>query len=310
MEYCSIVCSFYYFVSYASFPLEKKDKGGFEFLKEIIIIRNGLLICICILIFLLLNHAQKKERKGNGRINLMLLNIGGKLNRNKNGYFSYERIMEFLTRNGVDFIYQKKVSPIKFIVFKFLMGFLASLMCLQVSATPVFIPVGILVFFIPDIIIIYSNKSDNEHMLPDIKKIYDVIKVQALAGVYLTESLSECYLIVKNERLKDALLQMNNEIIAKKTMEEAVFNFNIQFHNSYIDTFCMIIKQSLVSGKKIQILEDISSNINNVQSAIYYLDKEKIDRRIQILELMIYIALMVICVFGISADVMSAILNF
>lgn len=280
-------------------------------MKEIILIKNWTLICICGFLFILLNFFILRREKEDVRgMKQMLSNINEGLKQKENGYFSYNRIKEFLTRNGIDFFYNNKVTPFNFILFKFLIAFLASFICIQVWFLPFFILIGILGFFIPDIIVLHSNKSDNEQMLPDIKKVYDIIKVQTTAGVYLTESLSECYLFVKNERLKDALLQMNNEIIAKKTMEEAVYNFNRQFHNPYIDTFCMIINQSLVSGKKIQILEDISISINNVQGAIYYLDKEKIDRRIQVLELMIYIALMLICVFGISADVMSGILNF
>lgn len=280
-------------------------------MKEIMIAKRIVLVIIVITVFILLHFFILSPNKKKSKIlNKTLLSLDARMKRRKEGYFSYNRIREFLRKNGIDFIYQREVEPLNFVMVKVTAALLLLFISIELMPAVIGVFIGIVGFFIPDMIILYSNKSDNERMLSDIKKVYDIIKVQTTAGVYLTDSLSECYLVVKNERLKSALLEINNEIIARKSIEEAVSNFNNQFHNSYIDTFCIIIKQSLISGKKLQILEDISISIEDVQSAIYDIDKEKTDRKIQMLELMIYIALMAICILGVSADVMWAIKYF
>ena len=47
------------------------------------------------------------------------------------------------------------------------------------------------------------------------------------------------------------------KIVIKNDIESAVIEFNKCFENSYIDTLCVTIKQSLESGKSVQILEDL-----------------------------------------------------
>ena len=46
------------------------------------------------------------------------------------------------------------------------------------------------------------------------------LKIQTKAGVFLSYSLSECYLIVKNARLKAAMLEMTNKIVIKNDVNE------------------------------------------------------------------------------------------
>lgn len=104
-------------------------------------------------------------------------------------------------------------------------------------------------FFIPDIYAKVSNNSDNEKILLDIRGIFDTIRIKTEGGMFLTSAIMECYKNTRNRRLKQALFEMNAQIIAKNDIRETVDVFNSKFKNKYIDTLCVILKQSLEAGK-------------------------------------------------------------
>lgn len=50
-------------------------------------------------------------------------------------------------------------------------------------------------------------------MLNDIRLIYDTLKIQSKSGVYITDILSECQLLVQMPRLKKALMELTMKFI-------------------------------------------------------------------------------------------------
>lgn len=223
----------------------------------------------------------------------------------QNGYFSYERISDVLKKKGITFLFGEAANPFTYLVVKFL----CALICLALGISLQGILLGIIFaalgFFVPDLIVNLVNDIDNDEMMPDIKAVYDTLKIQAKSGVYLSYSLCECYMIVEHPRLKRALLDMTSSIIAKNQIETAVNEFGSKFENSYIDTLCVTILQSLESGKSTQVLEDISTQIADMQRAINIKEKEALDRRVQIFEMLIFSGVIAIMVYILGLSVFT-----
>ena len=237
-------------------------------------------------------------KSANDRLREQVLNFlnNEDVEEEKRGYFDLERIDKYLRTHGGYFMFEW-LDPFTFLMIKSgfaLLGFMVifSLIPNNMAFALAGGAVGaVLGFFCFDIILNVANESDNDDMMVDIKAIFDTLRTQTKAGVFLTNSLTECYMIVANERLKSALLDMTNKIIIKNDIEDAIHDFNEEFDNPYIDTLCVTILQSMESGKSVQILEDLSKQIADMQSAINIKEQERLDAKIQILEMLVFVGL-------------------
>lgn len=232
------------------------------------------------------------------------------LKKSSKGYFSYERIEKYLNQMGVNDMFDNEISPSSFILIKIFMALILSLIGIKEGIVLLAIGLALLGFFIPDIFINLSNNEDNNKILLDLKKVYDTLRIQTKAGVFLTNSIAECYLVAENKRLKKALLELNNNIIAKHDIESSIEKFNSKFKSSYIDTFCIVIKQSLESGKTVQILEDLSEQIKDIQQTISTKESEKVKYKLEGLQFLIYVGVIAIVIYGIFTELMSSLMNF
>lgn len=160
-------------------------------------------------------------------------------------------------------------------------------------------------FFIPDILMYISNSADNDAMLPDIESMYDIMKIQARAGVFIQDSLMDCYISTSNKRLKAAILELCNQIGTNKTMEEAVDNFSRKFSNRHIDVLCIVLTQAQSSGKTVQILSDMNEQINQLRHQRAKKDEGKLERKIEILELMIFVGILAIGVLAMGNEIFN-----
>lgn len=236
-------------------------------------------------------------------------------NNNKKSYFNLERIDTFLRSHGGYYMFDW-LEPFSFIMIKFGLALLFFVVGLSIGSGNIIlalvlgIVLAILGFFSFDFIIKVANDSDNDDMMTDIKAIFDTLKIQTKAGVFLSYSLCECYLIVKNARLKAAMLEMTNKIVIKNDIESAITDFNKNFENSYIDTLCITIKQSMESGKSVQILEDLSKQIADMQHAINIREKEKMESRIQFLELCVFVGLIGSVLYALILQMMGSMSGF
>lgn len=224
--------------------------------------------------------------------------------------FNYERISLLMKQYGVEYMFHKKAAPAYYIICKMMTALLMGVLATseQIYALiPIF---GVFGFYIPDILLKLSNSNDNDRMLSDIKTIYDTLKIQTKAGVFLTNALTECYLGVKNKRLKTALLELLNKIIAKNDIETAINEFNMLFKNSFIDTLCIVIKQSLESGQSVQVLSDISSQLTDIQHVLALKEKAKLERKIEVLQLFVFVGILAICVFALGIQLMDSLTGF
>lgn len=262
---------------------------------------------ICIAVFRLsLNLVNSKSVISEKCNNI----INGRLKRKSHGYFSYETISTMLRSHGVHFMFNSEVEPSSFFLCKLLIGVLLSLVGFKESSFLIAMILFSIGFYVPDFIIKISNDNDNEKMLVDIKSIYDTLRIQTKAGVHFKNALGECYLAVKNSRLKSALLGLNSSIIANQDIESALDDFSSQFKNEYIDTLCIIIEQSQENGQSVQILNDISNQIKDIQHAISLKEKARVDRKIQMMQFFIFVGVLAVCLYALGIELFASLMGF
>ncbi len=223
-----------------------------------------------------------------------------RMRRTKFRFLQYKRIDRYLSRYGAYYMFHA-IHPLAYITIKSLVGILALHYVAQRSII-LSIPAFLVGFLLPDVLLGMSNKRDNEDMLEDIQKVYDVMRIQSRAGVFLNDALAESYLIIKNRRLKTAVLELVNQIAARSDVEAAIDAFNLKFKCGYVDSLCIVIKQSLQSGKTVQLLTDISSQLTYIRRAISLKEKERIERKIAIVELLIYIVILSVGMYVLSFE--------
>lgn len=236
--------------------------------------------------------------------------VGRILKKSKLNYFQYDSIETFLNTKGAVYMFGTIANPVIYMLIKTLAFLLLFMTGVSVGGFALAFLLGITGFFLPDILLTVSNSADNDAMLGDIKCIYDTLRIQTKAGVFLSASLSECYLAVRNRRLKSALLELTNDISTRRDIDDALERFNEKFDCGQIDIFCIVIRQSMESGRSVKVLEDLSLQMNDLQHAINMKEKEALDRKVQVIELLIFIGLLAVTVYSLGVEVMSSILVF
>ena len=207
-------------------------------------------------------------------------------------------------------MFGEMATPVTFLLVKLLAFLLLFMVGISFNSILAGLILGVLGFFLPDILLNVSNSMDNDTMLSDIKCIYDTLRIQTKAGVFLSASLCECYLAVKNRRLKSALLELTNDISTRREIDDALERFNEKFDFGQIDIFCIVIRQSMESGRSVKVLEDLSLQMNDLQRAINMKEKEALDRKVQVIELMLFIGLLAVTVYSLGVEVISSALIF
>ena len=278
-------------------------------LEQVLLFKNILLIILPVLLVIIVMNIDWKEnlsKAGESGADF----VGRILKKSKLNYFNFHSIQKFLKTRGAVYMFGEMATPVTFLLVKlmaFLLMFMAGISFDSVSAGLIF---GVIGFFMPDILLNVSNSMDNDTMLSDIKCIYDTLRIQTKAGVFLSASLCECYLAVKNRRLKSALLELTNDISTRREIDDALERFNEKFDFGQIDIFCIVIRQSMESGRSIKVLEDLSMQMNDLQRAINMKEKEALDRKVQVIELMLFIGLLAVTVYSLGVEVISSALIF
>lgn len=278
-------------------------------LEHIVFMKHILLFIIPVILFFILMKSRWKESAskvsdaGNDF-------VGRILKKSKLNYFQYDSIETFLNTKGAVYMFGTIANPVIYMLIKTLAFLLLFMTGVSIGGFALAFLLGITGFFLPDVLLTVSNSADNDAMLGDIKCIYDTLRIQTKAGVFLSASLSECYLAVRNRRLKSALLELTNDISTRRDIVDALERFNEKFDCGQIDIFCIVIRQSMESGRSVKVLEDLSLQMNDLQHAINMKEKEALDRKVQVIELLIFIGLLAVTVYSLGVEVMSSILVF
>lgn len=278
-------------------------------LEQVLLFKNILLIILPVLLAIIVMNIDWKEnlsKAGESGADF----VGRILKKSKLNYFNFHSIQKFLKTRGAVYVFGEMATPVTFLLVKLLAFLLLFMVGISFDSIPAGLILGVIGFFMPDILLNVSNSMDNDTMLSDIKCIYDTLRIQTKAGVFLSASLCECYLAVKNRRLKSALLELTNDISTRREIDDALERFNEKFDFGQIDIFCIVIRQSMESGRSVKVLEDLSLQMNDLQRAINMKEKEALDRKVQVIELMLFIGLLAVTVYSLGVEVISSALIF
>ena len=278
-------------------------------LEQVLIFKNILLIILPVLLLIIVMNIDWKEnlsKAGESGADF----VGRILKKSKLNYFNFHSIQKFLKTRGAVYMFGEMATPVTFLLVKLLAFLLLFMVGISFDSIPAGLILGVIGFFMPDILLNVSNSMDNDTMLSDIKCIYDTLRIQTKAGVFLSASLCECYLAVKNRRLKSALLELTNDISTRRKIDDALERFNEKFDFGQIDIFCIVIRQSMESGRSVKVLEDLSLQMNDLQRAINMKEKEALDRKVQVIELMLFVGLLAVTVYSLGVEVISSALIF
>ena len=278
-------------------------------LEQIILVKKIIICLIPVLVVILLMKMNWKESVS--KVSDAGNDFAGRiLKKSKLSYLKYDSIQKFLNTKGATYMFGEAANPVNYMLIKILVLLLLFMAGMSLEGILVAVLLALTGFFLPDILLTVSNSSDNDAMLEDIKCVYDTLRIQTKAGVFLTASLSECYLAVRNRRLKSALLELTNDISTRREIDDALERFNEKFDCGQIDIFCIVIRQSMESGRSVKVLEDLSLQMNDLQRAINMKEKEALDRKVQIIELLIFMGLLAVTVYSLGVEVMSSVLVF
>lgn len=232
----------------------------------------------------------------------------------KNIFLKYSyTTRDWLKKMGVSYMIKRDMSIYSYIMIRTVF----SIVCFVVAAiyiddfTNVFNDIILAViivcgFDIPKMFIKMSNKMDNDMMLDDIKIMYDTLKIQSKAGVYIADILTECYMLVAAPRLKIALRELSNHIYTKHDLDSGLKEFNSKFNNIYIDMLVMTIEQSLKSGQTIQMFQDIAQQIQQVEYALYEKEKRRAGNKMLAYQLAVYFGILLLVVYAMFSQLLKA----
>lgn len=210
--------------------------------------------------------------------------------------FNYDAVEQYINSSGLAYMANYKMTPLMYIVLRIVLALFLMILGLQFNlfAGLALLPIG---YFGLDFIINMSDKADNDKMLADIEDVYDTLRIQTKAGVYITSVLTDCYLVVKNKRLKSAFLKLTSDIAAKNDIDTALDDFRGKFRNEYIDTLVIIIKQSMQTGQAAKMFDDIREQIADIDAAMLINEKNSINSKIIFVQMIIYVAIIVVAVY-------------
>lgn len=210
--------------------------------------------------------------------------------------FNYDSVEQYINCSGLAYMTNYKMTPLMYVLLKIGIAIFFMIIGLRfnIIAGLVMLPIG---YFGLDFIINASDKADNDKMLGDIEDVYDTLRIQTKAGVYITSVLTDCYLVVKNKRLKSAFLKLTSDIAAKNDIDTALDEFRGKFRNEYIDTLVIIIKQSMKTGQAAKMFDDIRGQISDIDAAMLINERTSINNKIILVQLIIYSAIIAVAVY-------------
>lgn len=243
------------------------------------------------------------ERKNNITI-LAKSTVDTAIGKSKSLYFSDDNIKSMMSKYGLMYmLHDYSLESSTFIIMKIIFGLgiglaVSSFFSGIILKIVFFLIMSIVGFYLPDEFLKMSNKTDNVNMLDDIVTVYTALKIYTTSNVHITSALIECQRIVSNRRLKEAFMELNNNILSGRiTMEDAVDLFNSRFCNDHIDNLSVIIKQSLKTGHSSEILADISKQIEDTNRVRAQDKKKQLERKMSTIQVMFFSCLAAIAIY-------------
>lgn len=164
--------------------------------------------------------------------------------RESKGYTGWaEKTERKLIRNGAKYHFGKTITPMKYLTGRIVLAFLGAISLLKIGCGYAVLAATVL-YFLPELLLIYMNERDNRNMLTEIKLIYQALEVQIRAGIYVADALTECCQSVKGRRLQQALIELAGDLVMQSDLMTALSAFQGKFDNRQIDALCITLIQA------------------------------------------------------------------
>ena len=263
---------------------------------DVIVKGAAVIVCICaffaLYYFWISGLVSQIGNDGKVKIqNLVMQSLSG-----SSKSYNYTVIDMKLKQNGCKFYYPW-LNPVTYVCLKATVALIAAIFGLASFSWVVAIMLGFVAWYLPDAVFSISDKSDNDAIVEDIMAIYDTLRLQTKAGIYLSTSLVECYTVIRNRRLKAAMLELTSEILAKNNIVDGIEDFTTKFQNQYIDSFGIIIKQGLESGQIVKILDDIGNQLKDLKHLMNEKEKKKVSNQILVCQMLVYVGVILLTAF-------------
>lgn len=216
---------------------------------------------------------------------------------------------KYLIRYGADYNLGIKRAW-QFFLLKILTFAAVYLLGLKITNSAVALAAGILGFFAPNMLVQKMNDMDNDEMFGDLKAIYDTLRIQQSAGVYITNALMDCYLMVRNKRLKTAMKELSRNIVSEKDISKALNILSEKFRNDYIDELVVSVNQSVQTGQITKILEEINKQMLHIEENINIKKEKSVERTMTMIEILLYVGILGIALYGLAVSASTSIYNF
>lgn len=99
------------------------------------------------------------------------------------------------------------------------------------------------------------------------------------------DALCECETLVKSRRIKAALRELSKNMVIKNDIYDSLENFKKSFNCVQIDGLIITLVQSLHSGKSLELLEDLSGQLKDMETVLAEKRKSSLERKMTFLQL-------------------------
>lgn len=271
------------------------------------LIKGILLVVIPLLVFLILIFGKKDNSEEWQDYLITLMENKSKDSRLWNRYIEGREL--FISRYGADYnlgisrVKQLLILKVCSVVFFIFLGS-------QVVGMPIILLVAIVGWKFPDMVIKILNKEDNEKIFRDMKILYDSLRIQQSAGIFITNSLMYSYRIVKCKRLKEALRSLSGDIMLNKDIGRALNALSTKFKNDNIDEFVSIISQSVQTGRMMDMLEQINKQMQNMEEVLNQKRENAVNTKMLIIMMMLFVGIIAMTMYGAFSSSLFTEINF
>lgn len=209
-----------------------------------------------------------------------------------------ERVEHYLKAKGCEYLLGFVPSTMGYVLF---CGISAALLVSFVVIFGGSMPLTLLSFvgglFFPHLVLRLSDASDNDAMLRDLQKLFEMLKIEIHAGVFVVDALEECSHYITHKRLKQGVEELLSEIYACKDVKEVLDDFGEKFDNPHIDALVIILKQSLESGSMVNQLEAAFEQVKDVERAIHIKLEHRCERKVALIQVFFMLGILAIAIF-------------
>ena len=252
-------------------------------------------------------------RLGSGTVPKTVLHtceeIAGLLRENRSYENWITKTEKKLKQNGAAYHYGRKITPVKYLCGRLLLA-IAAVLSLGRLGWGYGLLGAVLLYYVPELLLLYENRQDNRKMLPEIQLIYQALEVQIRAGVYVTDALTECCQSVRTKRLQQALMELSGDIVMQSDLVMALSDFQQKFDNRQIDALCITLIQAGESGQAVDLLQDMEEQLRDMEITVLQQQKSALDRSITFYQLGMLGAVLGIILYACVGYMFRAVVKF